>query len=56
MKKVGSGEYGLLITYVGGRHEERWFEASESRRSYENKIAKDPKVLIASTIGKNDNS
>ena len=54
MKKVGSGEYGLLVTYVGGKHEERWFKTSSARRVEENKIVKDLKILIASTIGKSD--
>ncbi len=54
MKKVGTGEYGLLVTYVGGRREERWFKTLEARRSEENKMVKDLSILIASTIGKSD--
>lgn len=54
MKKTGSGEYGLLVTYVGGKHEEKWFESSELRRQAESKMTKDFNILVASTIGKSD--
>lgn len=54
MRKVGTGEYGLLVTYVGGRHEERWFKTPEARKLEENKMVKDASILIASTIGKSD--